>query len=273
MAIRTADGLLSFNTDNPSDVELLKKLKVRPEFPEVYPRRTAYGSPEAFDIGLTPIEAAPDVLIPEGEYADALAYAHEQRILPIYHMYDTWRPKGNKYNQNGLGYCWTWSGTGCIMTTRAAEGKPLQLLAPVSMGYLVGWANRGNYLESYIKGAREQGICPAESWDEVNSTNRNESFWSQRNQRDKYRLDKVWDTDKRNMTQHCVSILCYGRSIYIAYMWWGHALEMVGIRMNGRTMEWLISNSHNEDDVIVLTGNRAIPDEAYGFISTVLTNS
>ena len=66
------------------------------------------------------------------------------------------------------------------------------------------------------------------------------------------------------MTQHCVSILCYGRSLYIAYDFWNHALELVGIRMNGSTMEWVISNSHNETDFIVMTGSKAIPSEAYG---------
>jgi len=269
MPIKTRDNLLSFNTDDPSDVNALKRQKHRPEFPEVWPRRTVYGSAEAFDDGLVPVEAVPDVLISESDYGDALKRAHEEQSLPLYHMYQ-WRPKGTRYNQDGLGYCWTWSGTGCMMTTRAAEDKPLQYLAPVSMGFLVNWRNAGNYLSSYIKGAREKGVCPADDWDEVNSTNRSSRYWEEKNQRDKYRLDLVWDTRRSAMTQHCVSILCYGRSLYIAYNWWGHALELVGIRMDGSKMEWLISNSHGEDDVIVLTGSRAIPDEAYGFISTVL---
>lgn len=270
MPVLTADNLMSYNTDDPVDVAALKSKKVRPDFPEVLPRRHVYGSMEAFDDGLIPVEAVPDVLIDEGDFGDALKVSHEQQTMPIYHMYDSWRPKGQQYSQDGLGYCWTWSGTGCMMTTRAVEGKDLQYLAPVSMGYLVNWRNAGNYLSSYIKGAREQGVCPAADWSEVNSTNRSSRYWDEVNQRAKYRLDKVWDTSSRDMTRHCLSILCYGRSLYIAYNWWGHALELVGIRMDGRTMEWLISNSHGESDVIVLTGGRAIPDEAYGFISTVL---
>jgi hypothetical protein len=102
----------------------------------------------------------------------------------------------------------------------------------------------------------------------MNSSNRSVTHWNQVGQREKYRLDKVWDTRSSAMTQQCISILCYGRSLYIAYMWWGHAVELVGVRYNGSTLEWLISNSHNEPDVIVLTGSRAVPSEAYAFVST-----
>lgn len=170
--------------------------------------------------------------------------------------------------------CWTWSGTGCLMTTRAIESKDLVLLAPVSMGYLVGWANRGNYLASFIKGAREDGICPVTDTESFNSTNRSASYWGQfSEQRKLYKLDKVWDLNPRNIVQECISSLCYCRSIYIAYNWWGHALELVGIRYNKqkRQWEWIISNSHNEPEPIILTGSRAEPDEAIVFVSSLLT--
>lgn len=259
-----------YDTDNIEDYQALLKMRDG-KTPQVYPRRSVYGTQAAFDIGLTPVDAVPDVLLPKDEWEGRLKEAHDLQNLPIYHMYDTWRPKGYQYNQNGLGFCWTWSATGCLMTTRAMESKDTVKLAPVSMGYLVGWANRGNYLESVIEGLRKDGVCPAVDGD-VNSLNRNASYWAQfAEQRKLYRLDKVWDTNSSNMTQHCVSILYYGRSLHIAYNWWSHALELVGIRMVNGILQWDISNSHNEADVITLTGSKAIPDEAYGFISTVLT--
>lgn len=256
-----------YDTDKISDVNELLKL-TSPNRYQVYPRKYAYGTPQSVNQGLIPVEAVPNVLIEPNEYKERIQAAHAAQTLPIYHMYASWRPKGTRYNQNGLPYCWTWSGTGCVMTTRAAEAKPTVLLAPVSMGYLVGWQNRGNYLSSFIQGARKDGICPAPNGD-FNSTNRSSSYWAEVNQRNLYRLDKVWDTRSSAMTQHCISILCYGRSLYIAYNWWGHALELVGIRYENNQLQWDISNSHNEPDVITLTGSRAIPDEAYGFISTV----
>jgi hypothetical protein len=191
-------------------------------------------------------------------------------------MYDSWRPKGTKYNQNGIGYCWTWSGTGCVMTCRALEDKDKVILAPVSMGYLVGWSNRGNYLESFINGAREQGICPGELNDHRNQA----SVWQPLEaERKKYRLGTVWDTNPRagdaTMIQHCLSILSYGRPLYCAWNWWGHAVACVGIRWDETLLNnvaFILRNSHNESDVIELTGSKAVPDEAYGFIDTVLAD-
>lgn len=256
-----------YNTDNIEDYNALLKLKSA--VPQVYPRRSVYGTAQAVEAGLMPVDAVPDVLLPKDEWEDRLKEGHELQSLPIYGMYK-WRPKGFKYNQDGLGYCWTWSGTGCLMTTRAMEHKDLVKLAPVSMGYLVGWANRGNYLESFITGAREDGICPAQDGD-INSLNRSSSYWNQfSEQRKLYKLDKVWDTNTSNMTQHCVSILCYGRSLYVAYDFWSHALELVSIRIIDGIIHWDLSNSHNEDDIITMTGSKAVPSEAYGFISTVL---
>lgn len=267
---RSSDGLLVFDTDNPADIAILIAQK-REGPPQVIPRVYAYGSPEAYADGLEPIEESPDVLIQPSDYGDALKVAHEQQIMPYYHMRASWRPPGQRYTQDGLGYCWTFGGTGCLMTTRSLEGKPLQLLAPTSMGFLVGWQNRGNYLSSYIKGAREVGVCPAKDWSDVNSTNINKRYWDEVGQRDKYRLDKVWDTRGSAMVQHCISGFCYGRSCYGALNWWNHALECCGVRMDSAgKLEWIWSNSHNEPEPIILTGSKAVPDEAYFFISTVL---
>lgn len=259
---------LVYDTDNVSDIQNLKEQKEFKGY-ELFqrPPEIRYGSAAAtVEYGLIPIEAVPDALIALDEVPERFDEAHELQALPIYHMYNTWRPKGTRYNQNGLGYCWTWSGTGCVMTTRGLEDKETVLLAPVSMGYLVGWKNQGNYLASFVKGAREDGICPGP----LNSLDRNSSTWN-KPERALYKLDMTWDTRKERMKQHCASILYYGRSIYIAYNWWGHALELVSIRIVNGVWYWDISNSHNEPDVITLDGSKAEPDEAIGFISTVAT--
>jgi hypothetical protein len=264
-----------FNTDNAADVAALMRLRPR-KAPEVIkrPLTLAYGSDAALDWGLDPVEAdSPDILLPKDSWVDAVQEAHDLQIMPVYHMHDTWRPHGTRYNQDGLGYCWTWSGTGCLMTCRAMEDKDTVLLAPVSMGYLVGWANRGNYLASFVKGAMQDGICPVPAGETFNSTNRSASFWGQyANERKLYRLAKTWDTDPRNMLQHVVSILCYGRSLFVAYAWWGHAVEIVFVRYNKETRQWEvgISNSHNEPEPIILTGSQSIPNEAIAFVSSYL---
>ena len=260
-----------YDTDNASDYQDLLRLKPSGvDVAEALPRREEYASMEALDKGLVPIESYPDVLIPESEWEDRLAEAHAAKTLPIDHMYHTWCPQGERWNQNGLGYCWTWGGTAALMCCRAVEDHDTVELAPVSMGFLVNWQNRGNYLESYIQGARQYGVAPAShvpdsAW---HSPNPRKFLDGWDTERLKYRLDKVWDCRRSDMTRHCVSGLVRGRAGYIAYNWWGHALCLVSLRYEGRELLWDIRNSHNETDVITLKGSRAIPDECYFFISS-----
>lgn len=266
-------SVLRINTDSVADMAILR---AHPMFSvqEVYPRRTRYGDTDAEALGLTPVEAVPDVLVPKDSFKEVIQRCEAEKSFPLHHMYASWCPKGTKYNQNGLSYCWTFSGTACLMTVRAAEAKPFISLAPVSMGYLVGWKNQGNYLESYIQGAREKGVCPG---DFASLDNRSGTWSSLDGERSKYRIRTVWDTNPRagdaTMVQHCLSILAYGRPLFGAWNWWSHAVMVVGMRWDESLLNnvaFILRNSHNEDDVIELTGSRAVPDEAYGFIDTVL---
>lgn len=265
-----------YDTDTQSHILLAQR--GYEAVPEVFPRRTRYGDSDALKLGLDPVESVPDVLVTKDAYKAVIADCHARQIFPMYHQHASWAPVGFQYNQNGLGYCWTWSGTGAVMDVRATEGKETVLLAPVSMGYLVGWANRGNYLESFIEGAKNDGICPAINGD-VNSHQNSASTWAGLSDKRKlYRLGQVWDTNPKAgddvMIQHCLSILAYGRPLYIAYNWWSHALCCVGMRWDESVLNnivWVIRNSHNESDLIELTGSKGVPDEAYGFISTQLT--
>ena len=127
----------------------------------------------------------------------------------------------------------------------------------------MGWRNTGNYLESAMAGARERGICSAEYTPDMHSLRpaRFKDGWEQ--DALNYRLAEAWDCDSRNMLQHALSVLATGTPLYIAYNWWGHALECVGLRWDERERDnvvWVIRNSHGEDDVIELTGSRGVPD-------------
>lgn len=250
--------------------------------PGALPRRTRYGTDECWQAGLTPVEDQTQVdLLEWADLKEVIETCHQQKRFAEYHQRASWAPDARfRYNQNGIGYCWTWSGTAAVMDCRESEGKDAVPLAPVSMGWLVNWKDRGNYLESFIRGAREVGIAPAEFVDgNINSHNRNPSSYQPgwETERKKYRLDEVWDTDCRRNSRttilHCATILSLGKPLYIAYNWWGHALECVSLRWDERlpnNIGWRIRNSHNEDDLIELTGSRGEPDEAYGFVSTVL---
>ena len=268
----TNDGYRVLDVDTDSDVNYLIDQSPTGRRKEVWerPKGYEYGSNKlARKYNIEPIEAfsaAPSMLEPS-EYKEAIAYAHEAKVMPMYYTYK-WRPRGFRYTQNGIGYCWTWSGCGTFMTLWLLEGKDLTYFVPVAMGYLVGWQDRGNYLMDFVKGAREDGLFRSADQSDLNNHSRNRNNWPMGGDRMLHLLDEVWDLNSGNMVQHCITALCAGRSIYIAYNWWGHALELVGIRYNGNTLEWIISNSHNEDDFIILTGNRAVPSEGIVFVSS-----
>jgi hypothetical protein len=239
------------------------------------PRQTRFGDAAARKAGLIPFEEiSPVTLIDPKDYKEVITDCHAKKIFPIYHKKANWAPPGFRWNQNGLGYCWTWGGTGAFMDTRAREGKESVLLSPVSMGFLVDWRNRGNYLESFIQGARDHGIAPMEYTPDQHSTNYRDFKAGWEEAAYQYRLppDGVWDTNPSKMIQYAITILSTGTPLYIAYNWWGHALSTCGVIWDESVTNNIIfqnQNSHDEDDVIEMTGSRAIPDEAYGFPATL----
>jgi len=250
-----------FNTDRPQDLQALLD-----RVPQVgaFPRRSVYGRGP----GLVPFgEACPDMLLRPADYKEAIAHCEAERIFPIYHQHESWAPPGFHWNQDGLNYCWAWGVAAALMDLRSREGKPTVVLSPVSLGWTVDWRNTGNHLESAIAGARQRGICSTEFTPNVHS--RRPSTFKQGWQDDalNYRIGEVWDCDPRSMLQHALTILATGTPLYIAYNWWGHALECVAVRWDERQRDnvvWVVRNSHGEDDVIELTGSRGTPDEAYG---------
>ena len=242
------------------------------------PRKTVYGEESAREIGLQPIHEvnALDV-IDWHDMESAINAAIAAEAMPIHYQHATWAPPGFKSNQNGLNFCWAWSLTAATMDLRALEGKDTTILAPVSLGWLVGWKNRGYYLDDTIRGARERGIAPAEyCGGDFNSTNRSRSTYREgwEDEALRYRLGEVWDIDTnesdRYSKQQAATVLCSGRPIYLAYDWWGHALMCAGMKWESGDVVWQIRNSHNEPDIIEMKGPKGVPDEMYGLVSTIL---
>lgn len=235
--------------------------------PEAMPRLTRYGSPEAAEFGLVPISDFPDLIIPKSDWGDVIKECHEKKIFPLYHQEAAgWAKDG--WNQDGLGYCWAFALAACVMDTRQSQGQQPVLLAPTSLGWLVGWRNRGFFLDAAIAGARQNGIAPATHIPELSINPRTfKDGWDE--EALKYRPMEWWDTNRRSNDDayigQCLAILRTGRPLYVAYNWWGHAVECIGVDMDSKgSIKWIIRNSHGEKEPIVLIGERGIPDEAYG---------
>jgi len=224
----------------------------------------------------------PDKLVDPKDYKEVISRSISDLVFPQFHQERSWAPKGFKWNQNGLPYCWAWSLTAAIMDTEAREaqeGEPSKLLAPVSMGGAVKWANTGNYLENAIQWAIDHGVASAEyvpssAWFSRNP-NSFKSGWEQDALNHKIDPQAVWQMDnssKTSMVQHCITNLSRGNAVYLAYYWWSHALEMIGLiwdETQKYNLKFVIRNSHDESEPIILTGDRAVPDEAFGILGTM----
>lgn len=241
--------------------------------PGALPRETLYGSDEAISRGLIPFEETPLKPIPKNSWKEVIDYCHERQIFPLYHQEAAGLLKD--WNQDGLGYCWAWSLTAAVMGCRELEGQERVLLAPVSLGFSVNWKNEGNTLDKAIKDAAERGIAPQEyvpgTWNRNYNTYK--EGWQEAAK--KFRPLEWWDIDTYrgntdNIIGQCLAVLATGRPLYVAYMWWAHAVECVALQWRDGIV-WVIQNSHN-DGIIRLTGSRGIPSEAYGIRATVISN-
>jgi len=248
--------------------KLLRRPATENGRPECLPRITKYASPEARALGLTPMEEYPDALIPWEKVQETIERCHREKIFPLYHQENAGVMK--EWYQDGYGYCWAYGLTAAVMGCRAAEGQPPVRLSPFSLGWLVNWRNSGYYCDRAIAGARERGIAPADYVPEYELNRcRFKDGWEQ--EAKKYRPLEWWDVDtsrgQKDVIRQCLTILATGRPLYIAYNWWGHALECVGMRWDGSKVIWQVWNSHG-DGVIELAGSRGVPDEAYGVRAT-----
>lgn len=243
--------------------------------PECLPRRSVYGSRVAQNMGLRPLDDYPQMLIDPKDYKDAILEAHRLKVMPMYRVLETWRKVNPRWNQNGLPWCWTWGCTGAFMTTRAGEKKKTVIFAPNSLGWLVNWEARGFFIDETAAGLRERGVASAAFVPDFLSRNPRtfKAGWEEDAFKNRFTSD-LYDTDNSSvarMIQHCVTLLCSGISLYIAYDWWGHALECVGVNWNDNgVLDWVDSNSHNEDQLLLIQGTRGVPSEAIGCPSTEL---
>ncbi len=245
---------------------------VKQEF-GVLPRFVRYGSKEATDRGMVPILDFPDLLIPEDEWKERIAEAHEKKTMPVYHLQNA---GARPHDQNGYGYCWNFGAALAGEAARLTEGQSHCRLAGPSLGWLVDWRNRGYYLSETIKGAAERGIATTDYCPDGSFGPRGfRDGWEEDALR--HKLTRWFDTNyssEKAMVKQCVSLLL-GPCVpgYIAHNWWGHALATVGVKWDEsqrHNLIWQEWNSH-ADGLIELTGRRGVPDEFYGLSETTFS--
>lgn len=240
--------------------------------PQVLPRRTLFGSDEAADFGLRPVHDGLDVIYRPGDIKEVIERGHREKRFPMYHqerhgMLDGW-------NQNGDPYCWAYSACATVIDKREAEKRPRQFLSPYSLIWMVNYRKNGYYLDGCIEGMAERGIATFEFCPERSNNHRDfREGWE--NEAKKIKPTEWFDTNPSqgdlSMICQCLTILDASDPLYIAYNWWGHALELIGMHWDESQLNnvvWDIRNSHAEKDPIQLAGRKGVPDEAYGSAST-----
>lgn len=234
--------------------------------PGIIERQIEYGSQEARDHGANPISDDLSKLIPWDEMKERVNAANERKQMPIHHLQNA---NAEPHNQMRTNYCWAYGLAMCVEASRVIDSQPYRRLGPPSLGWLVNWRNKGNYLMSAIKGATEKGFA---SWDFVKDGTTDPRRFKKGWEADalQHRTSEFTDLDRskgeKSMAQQVASLLVAGIPIYTAYNHLGHAMSRMGVvwdetvKYNLRWQEW---NSYG-DGLIEMSGSAGIPDEAYG---------
>ena len=225
----------------------------------VEPRRTTYGSSEAQQIGLIAGEEQIKPY-PESEWPDRIK-AMAGRFIGDVMVANKVKCK----DQNGLGFCWTYSLTSCVEVIRLQQGQGYVELNPESLGGDVGWRNAGNSLDSAIAYARTHGICERRFSPPHNlKTGTWQKGWEENALG--YKPAEWFDLDGKERWPMTVTALLSGYPVYVGYDWWRHALIVVGLTLVGSEVCLVLRNSwgsnYGDDGYFVLKGNKKYP--SYG---------
>jgi len=241
--------------------------------PQCLPRTTVYGAPGLDDRGYVPLTDFPELLVPKADWKEVIADCHARQIFPMYHLQNA--HVMDKWYQDAYGYCWAYDTTAAVMGCRAVEGQRAVRLSPFGLGWLVGWRNRGFYVDKALEGARERGIPPADYVPEYQlDTDKFKAGWEK--EALKYRPLEWWDTNRKlgveSMISQALALLSTGRPCPGALDWWGHALPVVGMDWDesvSNNIVWKWWNSH-DDGIIEITGSKGVPDELYCVRATTI---
>jgi hypothetical protein len=240
----------------------------------ILPRYLTYGSPEAREHGLTPFADNLDALIPWDEMKERVNLANERRQMPIHYLEAC---KAKPHSQGGTNYCWAYGLAMCLEALRPMESQEYCRLGPASLGWAVGWRNRGYYLSATIRAAMERGIAKAIYVPDA-TNDRREFTPGWEGDALNHKPHEFTDTDRSSekfMAQQCASLLVAGLPLYLAFNWWGHAIAGMGVEWDEsekHNLRWINWNSHS-DGRIEMTGSRGVPDEAYAVRVTTVSST
>ncbi len=183
--------------------------------------------------------------------------------------YRTW----DALDQNGQGFCWMYSGTGCVMVARSVGGQPYVRLSAHAGACLVkSFKDEGGWCGLGLKHLKDKGQPSIEFWAEKSMDRRYntpqtwENALLHRVTEDYVDLTRqVWD---QNLAfEQVATCLLNNDPCCVDMNWWGHsicALDLVEIERGSFGLlilnSW--SNAWGDKGTGILRGSKAIPDGA-----------
>ena len=188
---------------------------------------------------------------PVGASSSSVAFSEEIDLIPreewpaicadqrankssLYHICETSGPNGGRIpslDQNGHGFCWMYSGVGCVQTLRAVAGMPYVELSPHSSACKVfNFEDRGAWGALGMDFLTEHGVATAKDWPQKSMSKRYDTKETWENAKG-YRVTEGWidlDIDhasEAHLNFDQVGTLLLSRIPVICdFNWWGHSV-------------------------------------------------
>ncbi len=222
--------------------------------------------------------AAPSTfkLIPRSEW-DARYDEQQARKNGLRHLKQTMN-KGKphlSFDQNGQGYCWSYSVGGTIMYARGRDNQPYRRISPHAVACKIkNFQDQGGWCGLGMKWAIENGYPEESFWPQKSMARANDKTATWENAK-KYRITEscfdasrqVWDQEM--FIDLVATFLFLNVPLALDFNWWGHSvcgIEWTRIERGswGPTIDNSWTPSWGDDGLATLQGNRATPDGAVG---------
>lgn len=170
-------------------------------------------------------------LIPRSEWSERIrdAVARKTQISDVRNVADGGRPIA-ALDQNGQGFCWSYSTTAAVMLSRAMQGQPyVRLSAHGPACVIKGFRDEGGWCGLSAKFARERGIPSVEHWPEKSMSRANDKPATWENAALHRVLEDFCDVsvavyDQNMSFEMLITCLLSGFPCPVDFNHWGHSV-------------------------------------------------